>query len=314
MLALLHDNIDTNHLSVAHKFHLAFSRRGLAIKTRLSLNHQPHLFFKFPGKQIYNIERHCFWELSDRRILPDEISSSRWFWHQGLLRSQYESLRDRVILVPWPDLFAIRNLQPSRKAYRLYRLATALPWERKEAKVYFIGQNSGLWHQSRLRACQLLADVIAIPSVLGLCSGPTPQHAVPPEFHSDVRLPYEIGRYRYLLSLWGNHPFNPRLFRGLETGALVFHQEAPDIVDLHSRFFKPYEHYVPLQPDLSDLLEKLDYYLTHQTEARQIAEQGQHFWQANFQISEPYQIPELIWQSFVQQPEIQRFRAEFDVH
>lgn len=314
MLALLHDDIDTNHLSVAHKFHQALSRRGLSIKTRLSLNGHPHLYFKLPGRQISHIERHCFWELSDRDRIPEAAQTSRWFWHQGLRRDHYEAFCDRTILIPWPDFFAIRNIQASARAYRLYRLAIGLPWEQKAHQVYFVGQNSGIQHRSRLRACELLAEADHIPAVAGLRPGPTPDHVVPPEFYSEAQLPYEVGRYRYLLSIWGNHPFNPRLLRGLEAGALVFHQEISDIVDLHSDLFIPYEHYVPIRPDLSDLIEHLDYYMTHEKEARAIAQSGQAHWRQHFQISEPYQIPDIIWERFIQQPNFEQFRAEFDTH
>jgi spore maturation protein CgeB len=122
-----------------------------------------------------------------------------------------------------------------------------------------------------------------------------------------------MGQHRFVLSLWGNHQFNPRLYRGLEAGSLVFHQATPDIQLLEDGILVPGLHYVAIAPDLSDLLEQVEHYLAHPDEAREIAETGHRQWQEHLFAFAPYTLPDVIWERFTSQPAWPAFRAAFDV-
>lgn len=42
-------------------------------------------------------------------------------------------------------------------------------------------------------------------------------------------------------------------------------------------WLRPFEHYIPVLPDLSDLVEKVEWALSHDAEARRIQEKGRQF-------------------------------------
>jgi hypothetical protein len=117
--------------------------------------------------------------------------------------------------------------------------------------------------------------------------------------------------YKYVLSLWGNHPFNPRLYRGLEAGSLVFHQATPTIRLLEDGILVPGEHYVEVAPDLCDLVEKVEHFSRHPSEAREIADAGHRVWMQTLFVSTPFTIPEVIWERYTSQPNWRDFRDTF---
>ena len=69
-----------------------------------------------------------------------------------------------------------------------------------------------------------------------------------------------------------------------------------------------------IQPDLSDLLLKAQYYLDHPLEAREIAEHGKRTWDTNFKTDSPYLMSDALWDRFVSQPGWQEFQAAYDVY
>ncbi len=83
-------------------------------------------------------------------------------------------------------------------------------------------------------------------------------------------------RYKYLIALDGNCYTYPGLAWRLLSNSVVLWQETP----WRGWFFrglKPFEHYVPVKRDLSDLIDRLDWLRKNDNEARRIAEGGRHF-------------------------------------
>ena len=62
----------------------------------------------------------------------------------------------------------------------------------------------------------------------------------------------------------------------LAGGSLVFKQDSPYVEHFYSDL-KPYEHYVPVRRDLSDLVEKIQWARENDDEARAIAERGARY-------------------------------------
>jgi glycosyltransferase involved in cell wall biosynthesis len=76
---------------------------------------------------------------------------------------------------------------------------------------------------------------------------------------------------------WGNHPLTYRLFEGMALRCLVVAQSirATAFVD---GGLEAGRHYVEIADDLSDLVEKVGYYLANLSEAQRIADAGhEHF-------------------------------------
>lgn len=86
------------------------------------------------------------------------------------------------------------------------------------------------------------------------------------------------------LAIWGNNPLTYRLFEGLSFRCLVIAQSLGGIEFIDCGM-KPGVHYVEVKPDLSDLTEKVDYYLTHERLAQEIANNGYNHFKKHFQFS-----------------------------
>jgi hypothetical protein len=79
------------------------------------------------------------------------------------------------------------------------------------------------------------------------------------------------------LAPWGNHPITYRLFEGLAARCLVVAQSLRETAFLDGGL-EADRHYVEVAPDLSNLTEKVGYYLSHLNEAQRIADAGhRHF-------------------------------------
>ena len=78
-------------------------------------------------------------------------------------------------------------------------------------------------------------------------------------------------KFKYLMMLDG-WSFNERLYRFLSSGSVMFRATAFD--EWYEDLMKPWEHYIPIRLDFSDLAEKLHWVKTHDREARLIAERA----------------------------------------
>lgn len=298
-------------IPVAKRYQLVFATRNIEISFTKDAGKSPFIYTELDKLEFTDKNINCFWSCSeDDFLIPEENRNARWICHMGLDKDHYEQFKERVILLPRIDLLEIRYIPQTPKHYKIYRTAISQPWKQKKAEVFFLGQHTDTKYNSRIKACQLIKGT-SLPADVGLLSDFLPKK----EAFKDLVKPkaplYKMGNYRYILSLWGRHPFNPRLFRGLEAGSLVFHQQTPSVVQLHDPFLKAGEHYIGIAPDLSDLLDKLAYYMDHEKEARKIAENGHKQWMKMFYIDKPYQFSDFLWEKFTQQENWDEFYHYF---
>jgi len=96
-------------------------------------------------------------------------------------------------------------------------------------------------------------------------------------FHTDTFLsPVRHMEYKYQMIIDGVTCTWPGTQWRLLSGCLSFKQETDDLL----WFFEPltpWQHYIPVKRDLSDLVEKILWAKEHDDEARQIAENGREF-------------------------------------
>ena len=262
-----------------------------------------------------NKEQHCYWNWGDNADIDAEAVGCGWIWHHGPNRS-LPAADPRLILLPRNDLFEIRGVRIDNtpEGWVEYRARMNVRWVDKRDEVYFRGHFAGTHGtlNPRVLAC-LLLQYAHVPSNVGLLAESTPTEFAP---HVPIREPdpvYAIGHHKFVLSLWGNHQFNPRLYRGLEAGSLVFHQATAGIRLIEDGLLEPGRHYVEIAPDLSDLVEKVDYFFGRPGEARQIAEAGHEAWMKSLFVSAPYTVSDVIWQRFTTQPHWSEFREAFDI-
>ncbi|KAJ7059698.1 glycosyl transferase family 90-domain-containing protein [Mycena amicta] len=81
----------------------------------------------------------------------------------------------------------------------------------------------------------------------------------------------EVYAFKYAMDVDGT-TFSGRFLSLLRSGALVF--KSTIFEEFHSEWLRPYEHYLPVLPDLSDLVEKLQWAEANPDEARLIQLRG----------------------------------------
>jgi hypothetical protein len=90
----------------------------------------------------------------------------------------------------------------------------------------------------------------------------------------EVRLDH-LDRYRVHIDIDGNSNSWPGLLTKLHSGSPVMKVQSPwGFRQWYYDRLKPWENYVPVRSDMSDLEEKLDYLLAHPAQAEAIGEQG----------------------------------------
>ncbi|KAF7313245.1 CAP10 domain-containing protein [Mycena kentingensis (nom. inval.)] len=84
----------------------------------------------------------------------------------------------------------------------------------------------------------------------------------------------EVFNYKYALDIDGN-TFSGRFLSLLRSGSLVF--KATVYEEFFNDWIRPYEHFIPVKYDLSDLVEKVEWAIQNDDQARRIQEAGKLF-------------------------------------
>jgi hypothetical protein len=176
-----------------------------------------------------------------------------------------------------------------------YSLNT-VPWEKKENRAVFRGTATGINYKEAMRIGLPLtaapryhlyeltklqkAGKLVFNSSIELDFSIVRQNEGSEIIQSRLNDEYPVGNWmdpslqfqsKYLVIVDGNS-WPDRLSSFLRSGSLVFLstiQKEYVINQLH-----PFEHFIPVKPDLSDLLEKLEWAEQHDDEARKIAGQA----------------------------------------
>ncbi|KAF7314388.1 CAP10 domain-containing protein [Mycena kentingensis (nom. inval.)] len=167
--------------------------------------------------------------------------------------------------------------------------ANDIDWKDKKAKIYWRGMSNGghiLGQNFRKFPRFRLVDIARNHSDLidakmtrfaeTHCTDDCDRDAIIKEY--DITGPQaakeDVYQYRYLLDIDGN-TFSGRYIGLLRSGSLVFKSTAFE--EFFDDWLRPYEHYVPVLPDLSDLVDKVQWALDNEEEARRIQETGKLF-------------------------------------
>ncbi len=160
-------------------------------------------------------------------------------------------------------------------------------WDQKRAKCFWRGSNTGgystLANWDRLDRTRLVLLSLAHGDQLDARFNHVVQ--CDPEIPSlmkqkgmvapSVSRPDHL-KYKYLVDVDGNSCSFERYFWLLLSNSLVLKQVSPN-VQWYYGALEPYQHFVPVKGDLSDLLEKIEWAKTHDEEARLIAERATQF-------------------------------------
>ncbi|KAJ7043289.1 glycosyl transferase family 90-domain-containing protein [Mycena alexandri] len=162
-------------------------------------------------------------------------------------------------------------------------------WEDKKPILYWRGTSNGghiygqnYRHFPRFRLIELarnhseLIDARMTAFAETLCTTDCDRDGIIEEYNIEgpPAPKEEVYRFKYLLDVDGN-TFSGRYLDLLRSGSLVFKSTAFE--EYFSDWLRPYEHYIPVRPDLSDLAAKVEWARQNDAEARVIQARGMEF-------------------------------------
>lgn len=180
-----------------------------------------------------------------------------------------------VIVIP--DMFALEGFEPGKslvlEGNRLY------PWESKKNVIFYRGSDVGVRDLSDwmlFRRPKLVALSVQYPELIdakftSLYSSWHSQFAHEHGYMGVYVSLKDHPAYKYLISVDAGCAATPRFPLLLHSNSIVF----KDMSNSQLWFFKalkPYEHFIPLQGDLSDLLTQIEWAKTHDEECKKISE------------------------------------------
>ncbi|KAJ7613450.1 glycosyl transferase family 90-domain-containing protein [Roridomyces roridus] len=165
-----------------------------------------------------------------------------------------------------------------------------IEWAKKEPKLYWRGSSNGGHivgqNYHNFPRFRLVTIGNAHPDIMDThISGFWGSHctyeceARPIEEEYDIgdqwHMPREaVHRFRYVLDVDGN-TFSGRYLGLLKSGSLVF--KTTGFTEYFSDWLRPYEHYIPVKVDLSDLVDRVRWAIDNDDEAKRIQQAGQRF-------------------------------------
>jgi len=161
------------------------------------------------------------------------------------------------------------------------------PWNRKKQKMIWRGamtggdftcQNFLSYPRSKAIYYSLLFPSLINARFVGLnqCTECDQIRSTYSDYFASSLSVFTHMQCKYQLLIDGNSCAYSRAYWQLFSNCVTFKQESP-AVQWYYADLKPYVHYIPLQNDLSDLVEKLQWAKDHDREALQISRQAQEF-------------------------------------
>lgn len=189
--------------------------------------------------------------------------------------------RSDHILIPDPEFFKSRGYAQARE----YFARQETPWEQRSAPFFWRGSSLGQKHHAiadmpRARLCQIAnrapADTfdVGIVDVFDVSESDAAQLRAMGLIKE--RVPWkQLNRYRFHIDIDGHANSWAGLFRKLLSGGVVLKVASPNqYAQWYYDRLKPWENFVPVRSDLSDLLEVAAYCRAHDAVAQQIAHNG----------------------------------------
>ena len=228
-------------------------------------------------------------KLNDMVVLPDVdfiLSLEDGFSEDvGVPLFVYAKSKTASSLVLMPDFKALTGYPSLRR--EIENGNQKWSWEKKTAKAFWRGSTTGGWLTTRNwdQIARVKLAILAHRYPDKIDARLTGVVQCDPEIPALIKAQGLTGnkvsqadhlKYKYLVDVDGNSCSFERYFWVLLSNSVVLKQITPNIQWYYDGL-KPYEHFIPVKDDLSDLLEKIQWAQTHDTEAKQIAENATSF-------------------------------------
>jgi hypothetical protein len=188
--------------------------------------------------------------------------------------TQYKN-KNGVIVIP--DIYSLKGLEPGKslvlEGNQIY------PWESKSNIIFYRGADVGIAGLSEWLAHprpKLVSLSCQHPDLIdakftSMYSSWHKQFALANGYTGQYVSMRDHPKYKYLISVDAVCAATPRFPLLLHSNSVVF----KDMSKSHLWFFKtlkPYQHYIPVREDLSDLFTQLEWAKTHDEECKKISE------------------------------------------
>lgn len=191
------------------------------------------------------------------------------------------TLEGTPFIVLFPDPLTLEKWE----ALSLRIIANDLPWESRSSLAFWRGTTNGgyRWENYRKKPRFILCDlskkypqlVDAGFSTVRCRSGILKEYLISIAAKPGVSEEWHM-KYKYLPVLDGFMCTYPGYLWRLLSGSVSFKQESREMQYFYSAL-RPYEHYVPIANDMSDLVEKVEWARAHDDECKAIAERARDF-------------------------------------
>lgn len=189
--------------------------------------------------------------------------------------------RPDSILIPDSDFLKSRGYAKARE----YFAKNLLPWDQRRTFVFWRGSSLGakgkpILEMPRARLCQIAKAARDNWLDIGLVDTADVSESDAAQLRSlnliKERVHWtQLHKYCFHVDIDGNANSYAGLFRKLLSGGLVLKVASPDhCTQWYYHLLKPWENFVPVRSDLSDLLEVAAYCRDHDDLARSIAFRG----------------------------------------
>ncbi len=163
--------------------------------------------------------------------------------------------------------------------HQLNRMERKIPWEQRKKELFWRGATSGYgYHKQQAPRPKIVQAAQNFPEDMNVYFSAVVQNNRLSDMDRYMRPtlpPWKQVAYRYLLALDGNS-FPSSFQWQLGSGSLVFKQTSP-YDEWYYPSLQPFVHFIPVEPDGSDLMEKKQWADDHEEAGRQIAQNGKRF-------------------------------------
>jgi hypothetical protein len=197
-----------------------------------------------------------------------------------------------IVLIP--DFEALSG--NSRFMKGMKRGMKKYPWEQKESKAFWRGSMTGGSFNSEnfllFPRTVAVSASLKFPYILDCRFSQTLEDELIKERFAQYFASYSSVadhlKYKYQLLIDGNSSAYSGAYWRLFSDCLVLKQSSQNIQWYYGGL-QPYVHYIPLQGNLEDLVEKIEWAIAHEKEALQMAKNATEFAQKNLNLLSIYQ-------------------------
>lgn len=176
-----------------------------------------------------------------------------------------------------PDMFALNGFEPSKSL--VLEGNVIYPWESKIDALFSRGSDIGLndlssWinhPRTRLVSLSLQYPDLINARYTSLYSQCHKQFAIQQGLMGSYVSIKDHPKYKYLICVDAHFATTPRLPLFLHTNSVVLKSSTPSIL-WFNKALKPFEHFIPVAEDLSDLVPLIEWAKAHDAQCKQISE------------------------------------------